>query len=90
MPIKANAKKALRQSKKRKAVNDKFRSAYRDTFKKVTNLAENGKVTPEMIKETQKKLGKAAKRGVIKKKTASRKLSRLMKKINKQKTEVKK
>lgn len=90
MPIKANAKKALRQSKKRKAINDQFRSAYRDTFKKVTNLAENGKVTPEMIKETQKKLGKAAKRGVIKKKTASRKLSRLMKKINKQKTEVKK
>jgi ribosomal protein S20 len=39
----------------------------------------------KVAQAAQKALGKAAKRGVIKKNTAARKLSRLMKKVNKMK-----
>ncbi len=84
MPNKANAKKALRQNIKRAALNkarkDAFRGAIKSTLKATTKA--------EALKgaeAAQKALGKAAKRGVIKKNTAARKLSRLMKKVNKMK-----
>ncbi len=81
MPIKANAKKALRQAIKRTAWNktrkDAFRGAIKDA-KKATSLDEAKK----LIQTAQKALDKAAKRGVIKKNTAARKLSRLMKSVN--------
>ncbi|HOX60839.1 MAG TPA: 30S ribosomal protein S20 [Candidatus Magasanikbacteria bacterium] len=87
MPIKTNAKKALRQAKKRAISNKIVRSAYKEVLKEANKAILAGKTDiTETLRLAQKKLGKAAKKGVIKKNTASRKLSRLMKKFNKVKT----
>ncbi|KKW41925.1 MAG: 30S ribosomal protein S20 [Candidatus Magasanikbacteria bacterium GW2011_GWA2_56_11] len=81
MPIKANAKKALRQAKKRTLANIATKRTYKSAFKNA--LASVGKSeAAEMVRLAQKQLAKAAKKGVIKKTTAARKLSRLMKKVN--------
>lgn len=82
MPIKQSAKKALRQAKKRTAANKIVKDASKLAIKNVLKAIESGKDVQDAIKAAQKKLGKAAKKGVIKKQTAARKLSRLMKKIN--------
>jgi small subunit ribosomal protein S20 len=81
MPNKANAKKALRQMKKRAALNKVRREAYKDAIKNTAKAASKDEAL-KMVVAAQKALGKAAKRGVIKKNTAARKLSRLMKKVN--------
>ncbi len=82
MPNLQNAKKALRQAKKRTALNQarkaKFRTAIKNSLKAST--AEDIK---KSIILAQQALDKAAKHGTIKKNTAARKLSRLMKKVNK-------
>jgi small subunit ribosomal protein S20 len=81
MPNKRNAKKALRQNIKRAKLNKTRRDAYKNAIKKV--LKSETKDKKESLRLAQKALDKAAKRGVIKKNTAARKLSRLMKKANK-------
>jgi small subunit ribosomal protein S20 len=81
MPNKRNAKKALRQNIKRAKLNKTRREAYKSAIKKV--FKSDVKDTKESLRLAQKALDKAAKRGVIKKNTAARKLSRLMKKANK-------
>lgn len=78
MPNQQSAKKELRKAKKRAILNKVRRETYKDFLKK----AEKTKAA-DMIKAAQQALDKAAKVGVIKKNTASRKLSRLMKKLNK-------
>ncbi|MBP6859824.1 MAG: 30S ribosomal protein S20 [Candidatus Magasanikbacteria bacterium] len=78
MPNIQSAKKELRKMKKRAALNKVRRETYKDLLKK----AEKTKAA-DMIKAAQQALDKAARTGVIKKNTASRKLSRLMKKLNK-------
>jgi small subunit ribosomal protein S20 len=82
MPNKQNAKKALRQAIKRAALNktrkEAFKKAIKATVKSAT-LAEAKK----LVITAQKALDKAARHGTIKKNTAARKLSRLMKKVNK-------
>ena len=80
MPNKQNAKKALRQNIKHAAQNLARRIKFREAIKKA-NKADNVKKALEYAREAQKALDKAAKTGVIKKNTAARKLSRLMKKI---------
>ena len=83
MPNTRSAKKALRQTKKLTALNLKAKLAYKDAVKATRKAIEAGTTdVVETAKIAQKKLAKAAKRGVIKKNTASRKLSRLMKKVN--------
>jgi len=83
MPNLRNAKKALRQTKKRTLENNVVKRAYKQAMKDVTKSLEKGeKNAAELIQQAQKKLGKAAKKGVIKKNTAARKLSRLMKRAN--------
>lgn len=81
MPNKANARKALRQAKKRTELNqiykDKFREALKSTVK-----AKTKEEAVKLARLAQKALDKAAKHGTIKKNTAARKLSRLMKKVN--------
>ena len=84
MPIKQNAKKALRRTKKRAARNVVVRVAYKDAVKAVRKATAVGADAKELIRLAQQKLDKAAKRGVIKKNTAGRKLSRLLKQIQKQ------
>lgn len=84
MPIKKAAKKAFRQTQKRTARNLVVRDAYKKAVKDVLKAIENGgKDVAEKIRLAQKKLDKAAKRGVIKRNTAGRKLSRLVKKVKK-------
>ncbi len=87
MPNLANAKKALRQSKKRFVANLKVKRAYKLAIKNALKALKNndGKLN-DLIKIAQKKIDKAVKKGVLKKNTGARKLSRLVKKINTQKT----
>ncbi|MBT3418988.1 MAG: 30S ribosomal protein S20 [Candidatus Magasanikbacteria bacterium] len=82
MPIKNNAKKALRQSMKRKVQNDVVKKAYKLAVKTAKKaVAQGEKDITEKVRLAQKTLDKAAKRGVIKKGKASRLISRLMNKV---------
>ncbi len=78
MPNQQSAKKELRKMKKRAALN----KVRRDTYKTLLKKAVVSK-SADVLRSAQQALDKAARTGVIKKNTASRKLSRLMKKLNK-------
>lgn len=71
MPITSSAKKALKSSVKKRAMNQKRKVAVRETAKKV---ALGG---AEELSRAYQAIDKAAKRGVIKKNTAARKKARL-------------
>lgn len=77
MPITKSAKKALRQNKKRKAENIIRK-------KKTKNLAKSlaTKKDTALIPEFYKAIDKSVKTGLIKKRTASRKKSKMAKKLN--------
>lgn len=79
MPITRNAKKALRVSLRKKAVNDRVKKALKEESKKVEKLAEakKWKDATKSLADAYSAIDKAAKRGVIKKNTAARKKSRL-------------
>ena len=85
MPIIQSAKKAIRQSKRRRLHNLGYKNKIKDLTKKVRkfwadkNIEEAKKLLPSIYKI----LDKAVKEKVIKKNTASRKKSRLTKAINK-------
>lgn len=84
MPILRNAKKALRQSKKREAENLVFKRAYKEALKKARAAVEKGeKDVVDKIRLAQKKLDKAVKKGVLKQGAASRYLSRMTSKAAK-------
>ncbi len=83
MPIKDNARKALRQAKKRTLRNQEMKDKLRGAMKATKKAIAAGTDTKELIRAAQQTLDKAAKQGVIKKGTASRKLSRLMKQMQK-------
>ncbi|MFY9462109.1 MAG: 30S ribosomal protein S20 [Candidatus Sungiibacteriota bacterium] len=87
MPITASAKKALRQSLRRRARNLRKLEAFRDALKEIKKLVEAKKIkeAEALIPGAYKALDKAAKTGVIKKNAAARKKSRLMKLIRKAK-----
>ena len=79
MPITTSAKKALRQSKKRGARNKQVRVKVRDVIKEMRTLVSQEKTEEArlLLPKLYKTLDKAAKVGVMKKNTASRKKSRL-------------
>lgn len=84
MPITESAKKALRQSKKRRAKNLQKQNDYKIAVKKIAKLTKAGKKDEaiKIIATAYKALDKAAKVGVIKKNKASRlksKVTRLVK-----------
>jgi small subunit ribosomal protein S20 len=84
MPNKASAKKELRKSKKRILINDKITSNIKDLTKKSRkSLLAKKDDAKTLISATIKALDKAAGKGKIKKNTASRTKSRLMKQLNK-------
>ena len=85
MPITKSAKKAMRQNKKRRQENIRRIDAFRNAVKQIKKLiAENKKEEAiKLLPMVYKSLDKATKTGVIKKNTASRKKSRLMKLIAK-------
>jgi len=83
MPNKKSAAKELRKAVKRNAVNKKVSDKMKNLTKvSLKQLKANDKKVKEEYTKTIKAIDKAAKKGVIKKNTASRKKSRLMKKIN--------
>ncbi len=78
MPITKSAKKALRGSKVKKAVNDRVTKAYKEVTKSVVKLAKTNKdEAKKMLSKAQSAIDKAMKKGVLKKNTASRKKSLL-------------
>lgn len=79
MAITTSAKKALRQAKRRKVMNDKRKRAVRAT-QKALRAAEKGDV--KALAAAYQAIDKALKRGLIKKNTAARrkaKAARLLK-----------
>ena len=79
MPITQSAKKALRGSKTKKAMNDRNKKDIKETVKAIEKLVKEKKKdeAKKMLPEAYSDIDKAAKRGVIKKNTAGRKKSRL-------------
>ena len=85
MPIKEASKKDLRKSKKRAARNKKVTIAAKVLIKKARKaiVAQEKETALELINKTIKTVDKAAQKGIIKKNTAARAKSRLMKRYNK-------
>lgn len=85
MPITSSAKKALRSSKRKRIVNLATKEKVAKTVKNVKKLiiSKTKEGTKEALILAFKALDKAAKKGVIKKNSASRKKSRLAKAIKK-------
>ena len=83
MPITANAKKAHRQSERRKVFNIRRKSAMKEVTKTIDKavVAGDTKKAEELLPTAYKAIDKAAKRGVIKENTAARKKSRLSARI---------
>ncbi|MFH1979354.1 MAG: 30S ribosomal protein S20 [Patescibacteria group bacterium] len=85
MPITKSAKKALRQSKKRRVLNIRRKKAIKVSTKQIKKLLQEKKPKDALaiLPTTYKAIDKAAKAGTIKKNTANRKKSRLAKQIGK-------
>lgn len=85
MPVTKTTKRRPAQIERRRVVNSKRILEMRKLIKEANVLlAANDAVGAEkLLPKIYKALDKAAKRGVIKKNTASRKKSRMMKKISK-------
>jgi small subunit ribosomal protein S20 len=85
MPITRSAKKALRSSLKKRAFNRVRKDKATDAIKAVKTLISEGKKKEAIaaLSQAQKALDKAVKGNTLDKNTASRKKSRLAKKIQK-------
>ncbi len=79
MAITKSAKKAQRQSVKRKLGNLQYKKAIKEALKQVRVLAaaKKGEELKKILPQVYKALDKAAKAGVIKKNNASRRKSRI-------------
>lgn len=85
MPITKGAKKAHRSSLKKRVFNLRRTREMNDVVKKTRKAIAGGDAAEaeKMLPAAYKAIDKAAKRGVIKENTASRKKSRLVAAINK-------
>lgn len=85
MPITSSAKKALRVSKRKQIFNLKRKGEMQEIIKEYKKLimAKKEGDAQKLLPKLQKAIDKAAKTGIIKKNNASRKKSRLMKKLSK-------
>lgn len=85
MPITASAKKALRQSKKRRKQNLRYLERMKEQIKKINDLIAEGKKkkAEKLLPQAYKAIDKAAKKSVIHKNTAARKKSSLAKRVRK-------
>ena len=88
MAITKSAKKALRQSLRRRAKNIVYKGKIKDLIKKARVLVFEKKIedAKKILPEIYQILDKAAKVGVIKKNAAARRKSRLTKLIDKNAT----
>jgi small subunit ribosomal protein S20 len=84
MPITSSAKKALRSSKRKRVFNLRRKNEMQTIVKEYKKLISAKKTdeATKIIPRLQRAIDKAEKRGLIKKNTASRKKSRLIKIIN--------
>ncbi len=85
MPITKSAKKALRNSSKKRGFNLKKKDVINKTIKNLKALIakKDVKGATEYMKNVQKALDKSVKTGLLKLNTASRKKSRLVAMIKK-------
>lgn len=85
MPTLKAAKKALRQSKRRRVLNLAYKKKMKDPIKKIKKLVAEKKFqkAKNLLPQIYKALDKAVKHGTIKKNTASRTKSRLTVMANK-------
>ena len=86
MPIITAQKKSVRQSERRRVVNDRRRRTMRQLIKETKELvvSKDYKGAMELMPKTYQAIDKAVKRGVIKPNTGSRKksqVSRIIKEI---------
>ncbi|MEI7689058.1 MAG: 30S ribosomal protein S20 [Candidatus Nomurabacteria bacterium] len=74
MPITKSAKKALRGSLVKKAMNDRNKKAIKETIKNIEKLVKEKKKdeAKKLVPKAYSAIDKACKRGVLKKNTASR------------------
>lgn len=80
MPVTKTAKRALRVSINKKAINDRTKKVLKEEIKKVVKLAKDDKKTAKAeLSKAYSVIDKAAKRGIIKKNNASRKKAQLSK-----------
>ena len=85
MPITKSAKKALRQSQKRRIRNLQKKEKIKGLIKEVRKLVLEKKIdeAKKLLPQVYKLLDKASKTGLIKENTAARKKSRITLFINK-------
>lgn len=78
-----SAKKAVRKMERRTLVNKARRTNMRSTVRKVEEAIASGEqqVAQDALKEAQPKIVRAANKGLLHKNTASRKVSRLAKRV---------
>ena len=80
MPQTKQAKKSLKKDKKKAEKNKEVRSTVKTLVKKSRQaVAAKDSKAKDLISETIKKIDRAAQKGIIKKNTAARKKSRLVK-----------
>jgi len=80
----SSSKKATRQIERRTAVNKNRRSRMRTFVKRVETAIEGGdkEAAVAALRDAQPQLMKNAQKGLLHKKTASRKISRLAARVN--------
>jgi small subunit ribosomal protein S20 len=85
MPITTSAKKALRNSNRKRVFNMRKKDGVQGALKKFKKFVteKNTKEAQKYLSQVQKTLDKAVKTGFLKKNTASRKKSRLSAMIKK-------
>ena len=82
MAITQGAKKAIRQSKRKHAMNDTRRKALREGLKNVRNAVKTDKAaSAKAMAEAYKAIDKALKRGLLKKNTAARRKAKVAKSL---------
>ena len=77
-----SAKKRAKQSQVRRLRNKSVKTTLKTLEKKLRETKASGENAEELMKQTQSAIQKAAKKGILHKKTASRKISRLFKLVN--------
>ena len=84
MAITLSVQKRARQSLKKKARNQKIRSSIKTIVKKVVSSVEskNKDMAKTTLTQAISLVDKARSKGVIHRRNASRKISRLMKRVN--------
>ena len=74
--------KRNRQNEARRVRNKSINSSLKTSVKKVETAATAGEDTAELMRQAQAKIDSAASKGVLHKKTAARKKSRLAKRVS--------